>query len=179
MRHHLGMVSSLLAAGRADQAADYIHKTSGEIESIVPRRYCENDAVNLLLCSFQERAENSEISMEIQASVPAQLCLNDTELCILLSNSLENALNAAARLPQGTDKSISVFLKESRSKLLIEIRNPFSGSISFQNGVPAAQDSEQHYGCRSILSVVQRRNGICRFEAENGIFLLQIAIPLV
>jgi len=47
-----------------------------------------------------------------------------------------------------------------------------------QDGVPVAQDQHRHYGCRSILSVVQRRNGICRFESENGVFLLQIAIPL-
>ena len=93
-------------------------------------------------------------------------------LCLLC------ALNAAAQLPQSANREISILLIISRNKLLIEIRNPYAGSITMQNGMPVAQDQRQHYGCRSILSVVQQRNGICSFEAEEGVFLLQIAIPL-
>lgn len=178
MRHHLSMISSLLAANRTEQAAEYIYKISGEIENIAPCRYCENDTVNLLLGSFQEKAEERGIIMDIKATLPAQLCLNDTELCVILSNGLENALNAVASLPEGGDRKISLYIGSNRNKLLIEIRNPYTGDVILQNGVPVAQDPEQHYGCRSILSVVQRRNGICTFDAKEGVFLLQIAIPL-
>lgn len=178
MRHHLCMISSLLSAGRTEQATEYICAMVSQIESIVPRRYCENDTVNLLLGSFQKKAEDKGISLSIRASLPAQLHLNDTELCVILSNGLENALNAVERLPENADREISIFLGISRNKLLIEIRNPYAGSVTLQNGIPVAQDQRQHYGCRSILSVVQCRNGICNFEAAEGRFLLQIAIPL-
>jgi undecaprenyl-diphosphatase UppP len=49
MRHHLCMISSLLSAGRTEQATEYIRAMVSQIESIVPQRYCENDTVNLLL----------------------------------------------------------------------------------------------------------------------------------
>lgn len=179
MHHHLSMISSLLAADRPEQAAAYIQRTAGEIESIVPRRYCENDTVNLLLGSFQDKAEGRGISMAVKASLPAQLRLNDTELCVILSNALENALNAASKLHEGAAREISIFIGTSRNRLLIEVKNPYAGSVAFQNGVPVAQDGEAHYGCRSILSMVQRRNGLCSFEAKDGLFLLQIVIPLL
>ena len=178
MRHHFSMISSLLASERPEQAAEYIHGMISRIEAIVPQRYCENDTVNLLLGSFQKKTESRGISLSVKASLPAQLSLNDTELCVILSNGLENALNAVAQLPEGAEREISIFLGISRNKLLIEIRNPYAGTVTLQDGVPMAQDQRQHYGCRSILSVVQSRNGICRFEAEEGVFLLQIAIPL-
>ena len=178
MRHHLGMISSLLESDHPEQAAEYTRKMTSQIESIVPKRYCENNTVNLLLGTFEKKAEDMGGSLSIRASLPAQLCLNDTELCVILSNGLENALNAAAALPEGEKREISVFLGIGRKKLLIEIRNPYAGSVILQNGMPVNQDQKQHYGCRSILSVVQRRNGICSFEAEDGVFLLQIAIPL-
>lgn len=179
MHHHLGMISSLLVSARPEQAAEYIHSLTDKIKSIVPRRYCDNDMVNLLLGSFQKKAESLGITLSVKASLPDQLCLNDTELCVILSNGLENALNAAAQLPQSANREISILLIISRNKLLIEIKNPYAGSITMQNGMPVAQDQRQHYGCRSILSVVQQRNGICSFEAEEGVFLLQIAIPFV
>lgn len=178
MRHHLGMISSLLSSDRPEQAAEYISSMVSQIESVVPRRYCDNRTVNLLLDSFEKKAEGMGVQLAVKASLPAELCLHDTEWCVILSNGLENALNAVSQLPQGTEKTISVFLGIGRSKLLIEIRNPHTGSVMIQDGVPVAQDQHRHYGCRSILSVVQRRNGICRFESENGVFLLQIAIPL-
>jgi len=178
MHHHLSMISSLLASDRPEQAAEYIHRMVRQIESIVPRRYCENDTINLLLGSFQKQAEQKGVSLSVKASLSAQLCLSDTELCVILSNGLENALNAVQQLPESAQREIGVFLAINQNKLLIEIRNPYAGSVSFQNGVPVAQDQGQHYGCRSIVSVVQRRNGICSFEAEEGVFLLRIAIPL-
>lgn len=70
MHHHLAMISAFLAANRPEQAAAYIHKTSSEIEAIVPRRYCDNDTVNLLLGSFQEKAGASGVSVSIKASLP-------------------------------------------------------------------------------------------------------------
>lgn len=178
MRHHLGMISSLLDAGQPGQATEYIRNMISRIESIVPRRYCENNTVNLLLGTFEKKAADMGVSLAIKASLPAQLCLNDTELCVILSNGLENALNAVAALPETEKREIGVFLGIGRSKLLIEIRNPYAGSVILQDGLPVAQDQKQHYGCRSILSVVQQRNGICSFETEDGVFLLQIAIPL-
>lgn len=178
MHHHLGMISSLLASQQPQQAADYISRMVKQIEAIVPRRYCENNTVNLLLGSFQKKAEAVGVSLSVKASLPARLCLNDTELCVILSNGLENALNAAACMPDGADREIGVFLGISRNKLLMEIRNPYTGSVILKDGMPVAQDHAQHYGCRSIVSVVQHRNGICSFEAREGVFLLQIAIPL-
>ena len=179
MHHHLRMISSLLASGHPEQAMAYIQRTAGEIEAIIPRRYCENDMVNLLLGSFQENAERKGVSMSVKASLPDRLNMNDTELCVILSNALENALNATACLPEGEGREIGVFLGDSHGKLLIEIRNPYAGNVLMENGVPVAQNRDSHYGCRSIISVVQRRNGIYSFEAENGRFLLQIAIPLI
>ena len=178
MRHHLGMIASLLATDRPEQAAAYIRQTTSEIEAIVPQRYCENNTVNLLLGFFQKKASEAGISLSIKATLPAQLRLDDTELCVILSNGFENALHAAAQLPENTGREIGIFIGINRNKLLIEIKNPYTGSVILQNGVPAAPDGEQHYGCRSILSMVQKSKGICSFRAEEGFFLLQVAIPI-
>lgn len=177
MHHHLSMISALIASDQPEQAATYISRTVSEIEAIVPRRYCENDTVNLLLSSFGIKAERRDVSLSVKAELPGRLCLDDTELCVILSNALENALNATAQLPECEDREIGAFLGIKQNKLLIEIKNPYTGSVIMQDDVPVAQDQERHYGCRSILSVVQRRNGICSFEAKEGIFRLQIAIP--
>ena len=129
MRHHLLMISGLLAGGKQEQALAYIQDVQNSIDAITPQRLCDNETVNLLLCAFKARAEKLGVSLETRAQLPDSLCLPDTELCILLSNGLENALNAASRLPNDAKRSVHVFCGMRQGSLLIEIRNSFAGSI--------------------------------------------------
>ena len=178
LRHHLMMIGSLLSNGRQDQAAEYIRRAESEIDALVPIRYCDHETVNLLLSAYRDRAKGRGVEMTINVSLPRELSLPDTELCTLLSNGLENALNATAMLPQEADRTIEFFGGIRQNHLLIEIKNPYAGEILLRDGLPLAQGSERHYGCRSIQMIVQRRKGDCSFDASNGVFTLRMAIPL-
>ena len=118
------------------------------------------------------------MSINIRASLPKELRLPETELCTLLSNGLENALNAVSALPAESEPAIDFFGGIKQNHLLLEIRNPYAGEIAMQDGIPLASGPERHYGCRSIQLIVQRRKGDCSFEACDGVFVLRIAIPL-
>ena len=134
--------------------------------------------MNLLLSAFRDKAKGRGVTLNIRASLPGELSLPDTELCTLLSNGMENALNAAAALPEGAEPAIDFYGGIKQNYLLLEIRNPYAGEIAMQDGIPLASGPERHYGCRSIQLIVQRRKGDCSFEACDGVFVLRIAIPL-
>lgn len=178
LRHHLAMLDSLLSTGREEQAAAYIREVQSEIGAITPIRCCENETVNLLLGAFRDRAEAQGVNLMIKASLPAELSLPDTELCALFSNGLENAANAVARLPEG-EKRIDLYCGIKQGKLLIEIRNPYAGEILMEDGLPRTDASSHGYGCRSIRSIALRRQGMCSFDAAQGMFTLRVVIPLV
>lgn len=178
LRHHLLMVENLLSTDRPAQASAYIHEVIGEIESVVPVRYCENELVNLLVSYCRGKAEKAGIALAAKTHLPNQLPVSDTELCVMISNGLENAIKAVSALTDGAEKRIELFCSVKQNNLLVEIKNPYAGEITIQNGLPMAKNGEPHYGCRSIQSIVQRRNGNCIFDAANGVFILRIAIPL-
>lgn len=96
MRHHLNMLDGLLSAGRPDEATAYIKNVQADIEAITPRRFCENHLVNLLCSSFTDKAQRQGAVLTVDASLPNDVAISDTELCSLLSNGLENALHAVA-----------------------------------------------------------------------------------
>lgn len=178
LHHHLMMIDGMLAAGKREQAADYIQSVRDGIDAVVPQRFCENETVNLLLCAFLERTRGKNVEMAVKASLPPALNLPDAELCAMLSNGLENALNAVLQLPEDADRTIEVFCGLRQSKLLIEIKNPYTGDVEMRDGIPLAKGEGRGYGCRSIQSIVLRRRGLCSFEAEGKVFLLRIAIPI-
>ena len=157
--------------------ASFIQTVLEDLGRITPQRFCKNDLVNLLCSSFAARAERDGAQLTIDAQLPQTLSLPEPELCSLLSNALENALNAVENLPPSR-KWIKFYCTVKQNKLLIEIRNPYTGVIELSDGLPVAAQDGHGYGCRSIRSIVERHRGLCSFEPDGNIFKLRIVLPI-
>lgn len=178
MRHHLNVIDSFLATGQPEQALAYIRKTREDMTSISVKRFCENETVNLICSSFADKAARMEVRLTVNARLPEVLSVSDTELCAILSNGLENALNAVAQLDDAA-RWIRLYCGVKRNQLLIEIANPYAGSIVIEDGLPVTTEAGHGYGCRSIRAIVLQHGGLYTFTPEKGIFHLQIALPLL
>ena len=176
MRHHLTAIDGFLTAGSYRQAQEYIKRVRTDIEEITPKRFCENELVNLLCSSFSAKAERMGVWLKVEAAVPNPLPVSDTELCALLSNGLENALNAAWTQEEHR-RWVELYCGVWLDKLLVEIRNPYSGEIPFRDGLPVSSQPRHGYGCRSIQTITQTYQGMCEFSAENEIFTLRVVLP--
>ena len=177
MRHHLSAINAFLEAGKPQQAEKYIKEVQAGIEAITPKRFCENELVNLLCSSFSAKAERMGVRLTLEAALPGSLSIPDTALCALLSNGLENALNAAGKMT-GDRRWVEFYCGVRLDKLLIEIRNPYTGRIAFRDGLPETTRALHGYGCRNIRTIAQLHRGLCDFKAENGIFTLRVALPM-
>ena len=177
MRHHLNAIDAFLSADRTEQARDYIHRVQSEVEALSVRRYCENELVNLLCSSFAEKAQQHGIRLTAELRLPAALSIPDTELCTVLSNGLENAFRAVSGLDE-QQRTVSLYCGVRLNKLLLEIKNPYQGEVVMCEGLPVSDRAGHGYGCRSMQSIAARRGGLFELQAENGVFLLRLALPL-
>lgn len=132
----------------------------------------------LFLPAFHLQSQRQGTVLTVDASLPNDVAISDTELCSLLSNGLENALHAVADLPADR-KQISLYCGVRQNKLLIEIRNPCAGPVAMRDGLPVSDREGHGYGCRSIQAIAQRNGGLCVFSAQQGQFLLQIMLPVL
>ena len=132
----------------------------------------------LFLPAFHLQSQRQGAVLTVDASLPNDVAISDTELCSLLSNGLENALHAVADLPADR-KQISLYCGVRQNKLLIEICNPCAGPIAMRDGLPVSDREGHGYGCRSIQAIAQRNGGLCVFSAQQGQFLLQIILPVL
>ena len=178
MRHHLSLLCGYLAEGNAAKASEYIRQTQADINKIVPVKYCENIAANLILSSFAGKAAKQGVTLSVEANIPAALPLSDTELCALLSNGLENAVCAAAQASKSGQAVVRFNCQPHKDKLLIYISNPYRGTISMHDGLPASDRAGHGFGVKSIKLIVEKYAGYCSFEAENGLFTLKVVLPL-
>ncbi|MBS6443827.1 MAG: sensor histidine kinase [Clostridium sp.] len=176
MRHHFTYLQALAGTGNLDKIQEYIQTAQSDLDAITPKRFCSNELINLLLSAYDTKAESEGISLLVQASIPAELPLSDTKLCAILSNALENALHASI---ETEEKFIQVQLAERNQTLLIQISNPFIGTVSFQNGMPVSTQAGHGFGTKNIAAIADSYHGQFQFFAKDEIFTVRVLLPLV
>ena len=78
----------------------------------------------------------------------------------MLANCVENAVCACANLP--AQKQIDILVKYTPGVLAMQIKNPYTGTIDFDNeGLPLSTHPEGGIGIRSVLMIVQKYSGRC------------------
>ena len=177
LRHHLQYISACIENGRGEQAQGYIQSICSEIEAGRVKVYCENETANLIFSSFAGRAEREGVAIRVQAHIPQNIRVAETDLCVLLSNALENALNACRKQKaEGKMASIEVTAREKNGRLLLQFVNDCPAEVRFEKGLPAAREKGHGIGVRSIAAIVEKYGGLYDFSAQNGKFILRVSL---
>ena len=178
MRHHFTFLQGLVSAGSIEGIKEYLKTAQSDIDAITPVRFCENETANLILSAFSARAAQEGVLLSMEAKLPATISLSDTEFCSLLSNSLENAITAAAACLDSWQRIVTVKVLVHKNKLLISTDNSYLGEIRMKDGLPQSPFENHGFGTRSIAAVANAHGGQAIFNAEAGIFNLKIMLPL-
>ena len=177
LRHHLQYISACIENGRGEQAQEYIQSICTEIEASKVTNYCENETANLIFSSYASRAENCGVSFRVEANIPQLISVAETDLCVLLSNALENALRACRRL-KAEDKAafIEVTAQEKNGWLFLQFINPCPKGVQFEDGLPVNRAEGHGVGVRSICAIVEKYKGLSDFSVQEGRFILRVSL---
>lgn len=113
--------------------------------------------------------------MNICGTLPALLPISERDLCVLLSNILENAIHACMPLVlSGQEAGIDVQFYESEERFFLQVTNPYKGEIRFERGIPVSDQTDHGIGIQSICAIVERYQGIYSFQTRNDLFILRL-----
>lgn len=178
MNGHLTTLSALLKDNKPDEAASYLSgviKLHGEHKS---ENLCENPYMNAVLTEYSARCRSNKISFVCHIGTGERV-LPSTELCLIMNNALENAVEASMKLPEGESK-IKVQAAVRHNRFLLRISNRYDGAISKAEGLPVTKRAgrEHGYGLSNIQQAAQRLGGSMECRTENGYFVLDVQFPL-
>ena len=177
LRHHLQYVSACIENGQDDLAQGYIMGICKEVEAQAVQHFCENEAVNLILSAFVGRAKKSGVDMNVKGELSSFIMVSDSDLCVLFSNALENALHACQALTaEGKACSIDVQFYEREGRFYLQVINPCRDDIRFEKGIPVSKHPGHGIGVQSICGIVERHKGMYNFLVQNGHFILRLSI---
>lgn len=177
LRHHMQYLSSCIENKRLAQAQHYIHEICAEIEKNRVFFFCENEAANLIFSAFAGRAKNAGISIKIKAGLSQNIPISENDLCVLLSNALENALHASLlQKKSGLPGIIEVTAYEQKGTFFFQFLNSCHSKVIFHQGLPVANTPGHGIGVHSICAIVEQYHGIYSFSLENNKFILRVSL---
>lgn len=176
MRHHLLALEGMLQQGDSNGAQQYIQALNGRLTRLNQREWCSNSALNAVLTAFVAQGEEAGCRMNMEVDVPADLPYDEVDLCVVLANTLENAIDASRGVPEG-EIHVKLELTENH-RLLLSMENSCLEEPNFDaQGLPYHPRGEGHgLGLRSVWGVTEKYGGLFRCQWENGRFLLRIVL---
>lgn len=174
MRLLLGNLTAALEEENLDHAKKMISAYADTVDKITLRRYCENDSLNYILSHFASRCEGHKITFRTDVRIDAPLP-DEVLFASILSNALDNALNAQLELPVH-QRLITLMLKNSDGRLLLSVKNPFRKTPVFSDGLPVSTRKGHGYGAQSIRYMTDRLGGNCQFSIQKDMFVLRVII---
>lgn len=178
IRHHLLVINSYIKADDIQGLNGYIEEYSASLPSGSGSVYCDNFALNSLLGYYEELSENSHASFNTAISLPEELPFPDMDLCAILSNLLENAVEACARMAS-EDRFINVKISATSNFLLtVIVENSYEGKIlrSGEVFLSSKKKGREGIGISSVLHIIEQYHGISKFEYQDHIFKVSILL---
>lgn len=180
MRHHLRTIMSYTQQGKYQEMMEYLQEYASVIteeEKLIC--YCRNMAVDAVIHFYAGELREKGIPFECDMMLPQNIGISDTDLCKIYGNLLENAVDAVKDLLPENKPYVKMLTKVKNRKLLIEISNPYSNEIQRREKVFYSTKHEGFgIGTASVAEVVQRMGGYVVFNTEEGIFKVNIFLPV-
>lgn len=177
---HLGVIGSFIESGQSQEAGEYIRKLSNNIQQAIPIVSTGNYIVDAVLSSKMNVIRKSGIRFTYQVIVPSKLPMEDTDVCSLLGNILDNAIESCRKL-DGKEAYIDLSIKPYKNSLVIKLTNSSTGEYKLDSDkfpLSTKPYGSHGIGLRRIMQIVSSANGICGFQPEKDSFTANIALPL-
>lgn len=176
LRHHNLILMDYLSHNDTEGAKSYLEEYNQSIICNSMAEFSKHPTVNAVLRIIGGRAADSGIEFGVRIDED-NISLSATDTGIILSNLLENALEACQKSGLA-DKHIHYWAICENGNLLIEIRNSVSGTVTFTNGIPNTTKEGGGTGVASVLAIVNKYQGMLNFKQEGTEFFTRLVIPI-
>ena len=174
MRLLLSSLAVCIEGGENEKAQEIIKSYGSYIEKTKPNRFCGNDTLNYIISDFSAKCAANKIKFEYDIKIE-EIKVNEIMLASVVSNALDNALNAQADMPE-SKREIRFMLKTVEGKLLLSVKNPIAFVPDFSEGVPLSRREDHGYGTRSIKYMTERLGGNWSFTVQDGMFIVRVVL---
>lgn len=177
LNNHLNALYQLLNLEKTTEAKAYIQEISHPIMQLAKKVWTGVDVVDVILNSKLESAQEKGIEIEYHVEFPSNTNIHAYDICIILSNLLDNAIEATEKIDGR--KKITLVIRKINYFMIIRVSNPCLKMEQQFLELPITTKANKHlhgWGLSSVKEAVEKYNGTIKCVNEKGKFIATIML---
>lgn len=167
---YLQAMQALVAEANTQQAKDVLAQAQEVFQGVSTVVDVGNSVVSILLQEYLNRAQEENIRLDFDVSVPQDLGVTAIDLYVILGNTLDNAMEAAASVPIDA-RWIRLQMRHYHDMLFVQIENPYTQSHTAKN-----KGKNHGFGLRNVRRCVEKYQGDLSISREKQLFRISMRL---
>ena len=177
-RNHIQTMKAYAAAEDWDAIKRYLDLLDEDLTTVDTVIKTGNPMTDAILNSKISLAKSKDINVIADAHIPLKLKSSEIDLCCIIGNLFDNAIEASMKLP-ADERVIRVYMDMKNTQLYISFTNFTAGKKMKKEGkLFRSTKGEGHgLGLVRIDAIVERLDGYISRNSEDGAFTTEILLP--
>lgn len=179
-RNHIQTMKAYAASGDWDAIRQYLDLLDEDLTTVDTVIKTGNPMTDAILNSKISLAKSKNIPVVADAHIPLKLRSSELDLCCIIGNLFDNAIEASLKLPE-KERMIRVYMDMKNTQLYISFTNfTAQGKLKKQGNLFRSTKGEGHgFGLIRIDAIVERLDGYISRNSEEGAFTTEILLPQI
>lgn len=175
--NHIQALQASMALEKYDEVNVYLRQLNDDLTSVDTTIKNGRVMVDAILNGKMNIAAQNEIPVNAKARIPEETPVADVDLCVIIGNLLDNAVEENKKLPR-EDRFIRVYIGQKNTQLYLAFTNAAGKKQGKYSGLFQSFKGAGHgFGLARVESVVKKYGGLFSADSEDGGFTAEILIP--
>ena len=176
--NHMQVLAAYLEAGEIEKARTYLDEINENLVRIDTVLKTGNTMVDAILNSKISLMNTKNIRVDATARVPASLNVSDIDLCVIIGNLLDNAMEACERLPE-EERFVRIYISVKGTHLYMSFTNAAGKKQTKIGNIFASTKGENHgFGLSRVDALVAHYGGYLTRASEDGGYTTEVILPM-
>ena len=174
-RNHMIVINSLLESGRTDRAREYLNNMNSDISSTLTKISTGNFISDAIINNKAVAAAEHDVSIKFTGQVIPE-GIADEDLCTVLANILDNAIEATKKL--SSNKTVRIDAALRNGLFIMNVSNPVENEVKIRKDgtikTSKKNQNEHGFGIKNVQKAVKKYGGTVSVTCENKVFSVDI-----
>lgn len=176
--NHLQVMKAQMWAGQIEEMGQYLDELEQNLGKVDTYVKSGNLMVDAVLNSKLTLAEQKGIRVNCKAVLPESLSIEDVDLCVLLGNLLDNALEACEKIEE-EQRFLRIYMVVNGSQFYVSIQNSAKEELDFnERNYISTKRGNHGLGMKRVKALADKYEGYLTLANEPGIFAAEVTLPL-
>ena len=176
--NHIQALQASMALGKYEEVNEYLRELNDDLTQVDTTIKTGRVMIDAILNGKLNIAAQNDIAVNAKAKIPEGTPVTDVDMCAIIGNLLDNAIEENKRLPQ-ENRFLRIYIGQKNTQFYLAFTNAAGKKRDKRRSIfPSAKGTQHGLGLVRVESLVKKYGGLFSADSEDGGFTAELLIPL-